>query len=75
MDGVIVGEECIVAAGSLLVPGTLVPPRSLVLGRPARVARAVTDDEVEHFILFGVKSYLEYKETFRGQDVVEPNGA
>jgi gamma-carbonic anhydrase len=74
MDGVIVGEECIVAAGSLLVPGTLVPPRTLVRGRPARAARAVTDDEVEHFILFGVKNYLEYKETFRGRDIVERDG-
>jgi gamma-carbonic anhydrase len=74
MDGVVVGEECIVAAGSLLVPGTIVPPRSVVMGRPARVVRAVTDDEVEQFILFGVRNYLEYKETFREADVVEGDG-
>jgi carbonic anhydrase/acetyltransferase-like protein (isoleucine patch superfamily) len=74
MDGVVVGEECIVAAGSLLVPGTIVPARSVVMGRPATVARAVTDDEVEQFIMFGVRNYLEYKETFRGADVIEQDG-
>ena len=64
MDGVEVGEECIIGAGSLLIPGTRVPPRSLVVGRPARVLRQVTDDEVKNFILFGVQNYLEYKETY-----------
>jgi carbonic anhydrase/acetyltransferase-like protein (isoleucine patch superfamily) len=65
MDDVEVGEECIVGAGSLLTPGTRVPPRSLVVGHPARVVRSVTDDEVENLILFGVRNYIEYKETYR----------
>ncbi len=64
MDGVEVGEECIVGAGSLLTPGTKVPSRSMVRGRPARVVREVTDEEVEDLILFGVRSYLEYKESY-----------
>jgi carbonic anhydrase/acetyltransferase-like protein (isoleucine patch superfamily) len=64
MDGVEVGDECIVGAGSLLTPGTKVPSRSLVLGRPGRVVREVTDQEVEDIILFGVRSYLEYKESY-----------
>ena len=64
MDGVTVGEECIVGAGTLLTPGTQVPPRSLVTGRPGRVVRQITDDEVENLIMFGVRNYLEYKETY-----------
>jgi carbonic anhydrase/acetyltransferase-like protein (isoleucine patch superfamily) len=64
MDGVVVGEECIVGGGSLLTPGTRVPPRSLVVGRPARVVRPVTDEEVESLILYGVRNYLEYKQTY-----------
>lgn len=64
MDGVVVGEECIVGGGSLLIPGTRVPPRSLVVGRPARVVRPVTDDEVESLILYGVRNYLQYKQTY-----------
>jgi carbonic anhydrase/acetyltransferase-like protein (isoleucine patch superfamily) len=66
MDGVVVGEESVVGAGSLLTPGTEVAPRSLVVGRPARVVRQVTDEEVENLILFGVRNYLQYKETYPG---------
>lgn len=74
MDGVEVGEECIVAAGSLLAPGTRIPPRSLARGRPARVVRSVTDDEVKRYILFGVESYLRYKESYReGRDSIAGN--
>lgn len=67
MDGVDVGEESIVGGGSLLTPGTRIPPRSLVTGRPGRVVRKVTDDEVRNLILFGVESYLRYKETYGAQ--------
>jgi carbonic anhydrase/acetyltransferase-like protein (isoleucine patch superfamily) len=68
MDGVEVGEESIVGAGSLLTPDTRIPPRSLVVGRPGRVARRVTDAEVEDLILFGVRNYLQYKTTYPGTD-------
>ena len=43
MDACRVGEKSLVAAGSLLSPGTIVPPRSLVMGVPARVVRHVDD--------------------------------
>jgi len=64
MDGVEVGEECIVGAGSLLTPGTKVPRRTLVMGRPATPIRPVTDEEVEGIILYGVKTYLELKDSY-----------
>jgi carbonic anhydrase/acetyltransferase-like protein (isoleucine patch superfamily) len=47
LDGVCVGANSLVAAGSLLTPNTIVPPKSLVMGAPARVKRALTDEEVE----------------------------
>jgi carbonic anhydrase/acetyltransferase-like protein (isoleucine patch superfamily) len=47
LNGVRVGSESIVAAGSLLVEGFVVPPRSLVMGSPARIRRSLSDDEVE----------------------------
>lgn len=46
MDGAVIGEHCLVGAGSLVTEGTQIPPRSLVLGRPAKVKRALTDEEV-----------------------------
>lgn len=47
LDGVEVGAESIVAAGSLLPPRKIYPPRSLVMGNPARVIRQVSAVEVE----------------------------
>jgi carbonic anhydrase/acetyltransferase-like protein (isoleucine patch superfamily) len=59
MDDVRVGSQSLVAAGSLLTPGTKVPPRSLVMGSPARVKRALTDEEVASLDIFW-KNYIEY---------------
>jgi carbonic anhydrase/acetyltransferase-like protein (isoleucine patch superfamily) len=64
LDGAEIGEESIIGAGSLVTPGTKIPPRSLVFGRPGRVVRQVSDQEVEEMILYGVKHYLEYKESY-----------
>lgn len=41
-----IGEEAIVAAGSVVPPRMVVPPRSLVMGTPARVVREVTAQEL-----------------------------
>lgn len=45
MDNARVGEEAIVGAGSLVTSGTNIPPRTLALGRPARVIRELSADE------------------------------
>jgi gamma-carbonic anhydrase len=46
LNGVKVGTESIVAAGSLLPENFEVPARSLVMGSPAKVRRGLTDGEV-----------------------------
>ena len=46
LNGSHVGTGSIVAAGSLLVEGMKVPPRSLVMGSPGRVKRTLADAEV-----------------------------
>lgn len=48
MDGAQVGRHCIVAAGSVVTPGTVVPDGHLALGSPARVVREVRGGEIEH---------------------------
>ena len=50
LDGAVVGEESIVGAGALVPPGMVVPPRTLALGAPARVKRALTPEEIAHFL-------------------------
>jgi len=46
MNGAEIGSDSIVGAGALVTEGTKVPPRSLVVGVPAKLTRELTDDEV-----------------------------
>jgi gamma-carbonic anhydrase len=64
LDGAVIGEESFIAAGSLVTPGTIVPPRSFVMGRPARVARAVTEKDLE-WIRHAAVLYAGYARDFR----------
>ena len=45
LDGARIGSHSLIAAGSLVTPNTQIPPRSLVMGAPARVKRELTDEE------------------------------
>jgi carbonic anhydrase/acetyltransferase-like protein (isoleucine patch superfamily) len=47
LSGCEIGEECLIAAGSLVTEGRRIPPRSVVMGVPGRVIREVTPDELE----------------------------
>jgi carbonic anhydrase/acetyltransferase-like protein (isoleucine patch superfamily) len=58
-----VGEESIVAAGTVIPEGMVVPPRSLVMGLPGKVRRQVTDEEREGLRRYA-NNYYEYKETY-----------
>lgn len=49
MDGAEIGDDCLIGAGSLVTQGFKAPPGSLVLGSPARVVRAVKDEERAFF--------------------------
>ena len=67
LDNVTIGEESFIAAGSLVTPGTVIPPRSMVMGAPAKVRRQVTDEEVaridEHW-----QHYFEYKNQYLAEN-------
>jgi carbonic anhydrase/acetyltransferase-like protein (isoleucine patch superfamily) len=60
LNGVHIGHDSIVAAGTLLTEGTRVPPRSLVMGRPGKVRRALTDEEVAE-IRWYADNYVRYR--------------
>ena len=45
LDGARIGAGSIVGAGSLVTMGFECPPGSMVLGRPAKVARPLTEEE------------------------------
>lgn len=47
MDGAHIGHHSIVGAGSLVTEGSQFPPKSLILGRPAKKIRELTDEEIK----------------------------
>ncbi|MBS0356090.1 MAG: phenylacetic acid degradation protein PaaY [Proteobacteria bacterium] len=46
MDNAVIGEEAIVAASAFVKAGMEIPPRMLVAGMPAKVVRALTEEEI-----------------------------
>lgn len=46
MDDVEVGDECIIGALSFVKANTVIPPRSLVVGNPAKVIKEVSDEMI-----------------------------
>ncbi len=60
MDGAVVGEQSLVGAGSLVTEGSKFPPRSLIVGRPAKVKRPLTEEEIKS-LAQSADNYLIYK--------------
>ena len=67
LNGSHVGSDSIVAAGTLVPERTVIPPRSLVMGSPGKVTRALTDAELA-FILEGAANYVRYRLEYMDQD-------
>lgn len=63
MDRVKIGQGSIVGAGSILTQGLQVPPRSLVLGAPARVIRELSAEQIQGIDRYA-ENYLMYKENY-----------
>ncbi|MBI5564501.1 MAG: gamma carbonic anhydrase family protein [Chloroflexi bacterium] len=64
LSGAKIGHESILGAGTLVTGGTVVPPRSLVLGVPGRVVRSLSDEEVAS-IKNGAARYVQYSAQYR----------
>src|SRR3954447_24248106 len=47
LSGAEIGEECLIAAGAVVTEGRRIPPRSVVMGIPGKVVRAITAEDVE----------------------------
>jgi carbonic anhydrase/acetyltransferase-like protein (isoleucine patch superfamily) len=67
LNGVRVGSESIVAAGTLVPERTVIPPRSLVMGSPGKVRRPLREDELA-LILEGAANYVRYRRDYMEQD-------
>lgn len=64
LDGAEIGEECLIGAGAVVTPGKKIPPRSLVVGTPAVVARQLKEEEVEGIKYNGLV-YIELAKEYK----------
>jgi carbonic anhydrase/acetyltransferase-like protein (isoleucine patch superfamily) len=46
LNHAVIGESSLVAAGSIVTEGKQFPPRSLIMGAPAKVVRELTDEHL-----------------------------
>lgn len=63
LDDAVIGAGSIVGAAALVTQGTVIPPRSLVLGAPARVVRALAEKDEETNRALAAK-YARLKENY-----------
>ncbi len=63
LDGAIIGQESLVGAGSLVTQNKIFPPRSLIMGSPAKVIRELSDKEVESLYL-SAQNYVNFKDSY-----------
>ncbi len=59
LDECEIAEGAVIAAGAVLSPGTKVPPRTLMMGVPAKPKRVVTDEEFQE-IIYSSQNYVRY---------------
>lgn len=70
LNRAVIGEYSLVAAGSLVPEGKVFPPRSLIVGSPARVLREVTDEEIER-LARGIEFYQTFAAMYRAAGLDE----
>ena len=58
-----IGEESLIAAGSVVVPHTKVPPRVLAAGSPAKVKKEIGGDAL-NWIKVGSSTYINLSRTY-----------
>lgn len=45
LPGSVVGDRCIFGEGTIIAPGQIIPDESVVVGRPGRIIRRLSDDD------------------------------
>lgn len=69
LDGAEIGEESIVGAGSIVTMNKKFPPRSLIIGSPAKVVRELTEEEVQN-LHHHSQNYVEFKNDYLNGELV-----
>ncbi len=66
LNGARIGKNCLIGAGALITEGKEIPDGSVVLGRPGKVVRTLTDEDIE-MIRYGNRHYQERAAEYRDQ--------
>ncbi len=61
-----VGHECLIAAGAVVSPGTVVPDRMVVMGVPGKIVRPVKDEELK-YMRWLTTNYVQLAEKFASE--------
>ncbi len=64
LNGAKIGENCLIGAGALIPEGKAIPDRSVVMGAPGKIVRAVTDADLER-VRRGAAYYVANARRFR----------
>jgi carbonic anhydrase/acetyltransferase-like protein (isoleucine patch superfamily) len=64
LNGAVIGEQSLVGAGALVTEGKQFPPRSLILGAPAKVMRELTEQDLL-MLKAAADSYIERSARYR----------
>lgn len=64
LDNSVVPEDCLVGAGALVTEEKIFPPRSLIIGSPARAVRQLTEGEIAS-LTDGAHRYMRIKDVYR----------
>ncbi|MCL2039829.1 MAG: gamma carbonic anhydrase family protein [Bacteroidetes bacterium] len=64
LDYAIVGEQSLIAAGSVVKEGFIVPPRVLVAGIPGKIIRELTEEDIKR-VNATTPNYLNYVAQYR----------
>lgn len=65
LDGAVIGENAFVGAGSLVTSNTEIPPNSLAFGRPAKVIRQLTDEDIQEMTRIN-ETYVNHIPHYKG---------
>jgi carbonic anhydrase/acetyltransferase-like protein (isoleucine patch superfamily) len=66
LNGAVIGRHCLIGAGAIVTEKKSFPDRSLIVGAPAKVVRALSDEEVAG-LERAAASYVERAAIFREQ--------
>lgn len=59
MNNAHIGAECVIGARALITEGKQFPPRTLIVGMPAKAVRSLSDEEVAQLCTASGDEYLE----------------